>query len=60
MQEALLHEKQPVIENCLFGGDIDPSLAETCHLHLWTALHQDAYYQQETGSYSLCPTSAST
>ena len=49
VQEALFHEKQIIIENCLFGVDINPNSVKICRLRLWIELLKSAYYvQQET------------
>lgn len=53
LQEALFHEKQTIIENCLFGVDINPNSVKICRLRLWIELLKNAYYQQqETGNYT--------
>jgi adenine-specific DNA-methyltransferase len=46
VQEALFHEKQTVIENCLFGVDINPNSVKICRLRLWIELLKNAYYGQ--------------
>ncbi len=35
VQETLFHEKQTIIENCLFGVDINPNSVKICRLRLW-------------------------
>lgn len=35
IQSTLLHEKLQIIENCLFGSDIDPTAVTICKLRLW-------------------------
>jgi len=45
MQEALFHEKQSIIENCLFGVDINPNSVKICRLRLWIELLKNAYYK---------------
>lgn len=47
VQEALFHEKQSIIENCLFGVDINPNSVKICRLRLWIELLKNAYYEQE-------------
>ena len=42
LQEALFHEKQTIIENCLFGVDINPNSANICRLRLWIELLKNA------------------
>ena len=44
VQEALFHEKQTIIENCLFGVDINPNSVNICRLRLWIELLKNAYY----------------
>ena len=46
LQEALFHEKQDVIENCLFGVDINPKSVAICRLRLWIELLKNAYYRR--------------
>ena len=51
IQETLFHEKQTIIENCLFGVDINPNSVKICRLRLWIELLKNAYYMYdvETG-----------
>ena len=44
VQEALFHEKQTLIENCLFGVDINPNSVKICRLRLWIELLKNTYY----------------
>jgi tRNA1(Val) A37 N6-methylase TrmN6 len=46
VQEALFHEKQTIIENCLFGVDINPNSVKICRLRLWIELLKNAYYRE--------------
>jgi hypothetical protein len=48
IQQALFHEKQTLIENCLFGVDINPNSVKICRLRLWIELLKNAYYKNET------------
>ena len=48
IQETLFHEKQNIIENCLFGVDINPNSVNICRLRLWIELLKNAYYTQES------------
>jgi len=48
LQETLFHEKQTIIENCLFGVDINPNSVKICRLRLWIELLKNAYYRNET------------
>jgi adenine-specific DNA-methyltransferase len=45
VQEAIFHEKQTIIENCLFGVDINPNSVKICRLRLWIELLKNAYYK---------------
>lgn len=45
VQETLFEEKRTLIENCLFGVDLNPNSAEICQLRLWIELLKHAYYQ---------------
>ncbi|MGL5956012.1 MAG: Eco57I restriction-modification methylase domain-containing protein, partial [Brevinema sp.] len=46
IQETLFHEKEKLIENCLFGVDINPKSAYICQLRLWIELLKNTYYIQ--------------
>lgn len=48
IQETLFHEKQSIIENCLFGVDINPNSVKICRLRLWIELLKNAYYKTNT------------
>jgi len=48
VQETLFHEKQTIIENCLFGVDINPNSVKICRLRLWIELLKNAYYKNPT------------
>lgn len=45
VQETLFHEKEVLIENCLFGVDINPNSVKICRLRLWIELLKNAYYK---------------
>ena len=47
VQEALFHEKQALIEGCLFGVDINPNSVNICRLRLWIELLKNAYYRPD-------------
>lgn len=47
VQETIFHEKQTIIENCLFGVDINPNSVKICRLRLWIELLKNAYYKQD-------------
>jgi very-short-patch-repair endonuclease len=53
IQETLFHEKQTIIENCLFGVDINANSVKICRLRLWIELLKNAYYKTNfTPGYS--------
>jgi adenine-specific DNA-methyltransferase len=45
VQQTLFHEKETIIENCLFGVDINPNSVKICRLRLWIELLKNAYYK---------------
>ncbi len=45
VQETLFHEKQRIIEGCLFGVDINSNSVKICQLRLWVELLKNAYYK---------------
>jgi len=48
IQETFFHEKQTIIENCLFGVDLNPNSVKICRLRLWIELLKNAYYKNNT------------
>jgi hypothetical protein len=48
VQEAIFHEKRTLIEQCLFGVDINPNSVRICQLRLWIELLKFAYYTRES------------
>ena len=44
VQITLFEEKRTIIENCLFGVDLNPKSVEICQLRLWIELLKNAYY----------------
>ncbi|MBQ6269274.1 MAG: Eco57I restriction-modification methylase domain-containing protein, partial [Bacteroidetes bacterium] len=48
MQETLFREKRTLIENCLFGVDLNPNSVNICRLRLWIELLKNAYYKKDT------------
>jgi len=48
IQETLFHEKQTIIENCLFGVDINSNSVKICRLRLWIELLKNAYYTKSS------------
>lgn len=49
VQTTLFNEKQTLIENCLFGVDINANSVKICRLRLWIELLKNAYYKAESG-----------
>ncbi len=47
IQKILFHEKQTIIENCLFGVDINQNSVNICRLRLWIELLKNAYYKDD-------------
>ena len=45
VQETIFNEKKTIIENCLFGVDINPNSVKICCLRLWIELLKNAYYK---------------
>ena len=48
VQKTLFQEKKTIIENCLFGVDINPNSVKICRLRLWIELLKNAYYKTPT------------
>lgn len=55
IQETLFKEKQTLIENCLFGVDINPKSVMICRLRLWVELLKNAYYTSEGNELQTLP-----
>ncbi len=53
IQEALFHEKETIIENCLFGVDINPNSVKICRLRLWIELLKNTYYTADSNFIEL-------
>lgn len=45
IQKTLFIEKRKIIENCLFGVDINQNAVAICQLRLWIELLKNAYYE---------------
>ena len=56
IQEALFEEKRSIIENCLFGVDLNPKSVEICRLRLWIELLKNAYYYRDDSGNRLLQT----
>lgn len=48
IQETVFREKRSIIENCLFGVDINSNSVKICRLRLWIELLKNAYYTGES------------
>ena len=48
IQEALFNEKRRIIENCLFGVDLNANAVNICRLRLWIELLKNAYYTKDS------------
>ncbi len=44
IQKTIFNEKKRIIENCLFGVDINPNSVNICRLRLWIELLKNTYY----------------
>lgn len=55
IQETLFHEKETIIENCLFGVDINPKSVMICRLRLWIELLKNAYYRRSSDQLETLP-----
>lgn len=47
-QQTIFNEKRKIIENSLFGVDINPNSVNICRLRLWIELLKNAYYTPES------------
>jgi hypothetical protein len=48
IQETLFKEKKTIIENSLFGVDINSNSVQICRLRLWIELLKSSYYTKES------------
>ncbi len=55
LQETLFHEKETIIENCLFGVDINPKSVMICRLRLWIELLKNSYYRSGSEELETLP-----
>lgn len=56
IQETLFEEKRTIIENCLFGVDLNPKSVDVCRLRLWIELLKNAYYYRNENGERLLQT----
>lgn len=47
IQQTIFNEKRILIENCLFGVDINSKSVQICRLRLWIELLKNAYYKSD-------------
>lgn len=55
IQKAIFDEKRKIIENCLFGVDINPNSVQICCLRLWIELLKNTYYIGNTDEMQTLP-----
>ena len=55
IQKAIFDEKRKIIENCLFGVDINPNSVQICCLRLWIELLKNTYYIDNTDEMQILP-----
>ncbi len=48
IQKTLFNEKKKIIENCLFGVDINSNSVKICRLRLWIELLKNSYYTESS------------
>ena len=48
IQETIFHEKRTLIENCLFGVDLNSNSVKICRLRLWIELLKNTYYRGQS------------
>src|SRR5579859_7503934 len=53
VQETFFHEKETLIEKCLFGVDINPNSVKICRLRLWIELLKHSYYTSQSNYLEL-------
>ena len=55
VQKTLFDLKRHIIENNLFGADINPNSVNICRLRLWIELLKNAYYRDDTHELETLP-----
>lgn len=48
IQQAIFNEKRTIIENSLFGVDLNPNSVNICRLRLWIELLKSSYYNDNS------------
>lgn len=51
VQKALFQQKKTIIENCLYGVDLNPNSVNICRLRLWIELLKNAYYSEDDNGH---------
>lgn len=46
IQKSIFEQKKTIIENCLYGVDLNPNSVNICRLRLWIELLKNAYYSE--------------
>ncbi|WP_449720064.1 Eco57I restriction-modification methylase domain-containing protein [Companilactobacillus hulinensis] len=46
IQKAIFNQKKIIIENCLYGVDLNPNSVNICRLRLWIELLKSSYYSE--------------
>ena len=55
IQKALFELKKQIIENNLFGVDVNPNSVNICRLRLWIELLKNSYYREDTHELETLP-----
>ena len=55
IQKTIFDEKRKIIENCLFGVDINPNSVQICCLRLWIELLKNTYYIGNSDEMQILP-----
>ena len=53
IQETIFYEKRTLIENCLFGVDINSKSVQICRLRLWIELLKNSFYTTQSNFVEL-------
>jgi len=53
IQKTIFNEKRKLIENCLFGVDINSNSVKICRLRLWIELLKSSYYTESSNYIEL-------
>ncbi len=48
IQKSIFYEKRKLIENCIYGVDINPKSVLICRLRLWIELLKNTFYTKES------------